>query len=110
MSDVPSLIPSQVRFVQQNAHQLGHRKRGVRIIQLDGGSFSEGPPISIATTESPDQIGKRAGHQKILLYETECLPPDGGVIRVQDPSEGLGGQCLSQSSDKVPAAELLKVK
>ena len=33
---VPGLVPTEVRFVEQNPHQLRHRHRRVRVVELDG--------------------------------------------------------------------------
>src|SRR4030095_5041494 len=35
LGKVPSLIPSELRFIEQNPHQLRHRHRRVRIIELN---------------------------------------------------------------------------
>ena len=67
--DIPRLVPSQVCFIQQNSHQLGDRQRRVRIVELDGNFLLEDPPVGVAAPEAPDEIGKRAGNEKILLHE-----------------------------------------
>jgi hypothetical protein len=36
LGDVPGLVPRQTLHVHKDAHQLGHRQRGMRVVQLDG--------------------------------------------------------------------------
>ena len=37
LRDVPGFVPSQMRLVEQNAHQFRHRHRRMRVVQLNGG-------------------------------------------------------------------------
>ena len=36
LRDVPGLVPTEVRFVEQNPHQLGDRQGRMSIVELDG--------------------------------------------------------------------------
>ena len=36
LRQVPSLIPTEMHVVEQDAHQLGHRHARVRVVELDG--------------------------------------------------------------------------
>ena len=108
--DVPRLVPPQPCLVEQDAHQLGNGHRRMGVVELDGGLLGEIAPIRIAAAKAPHQVGERAGDQEILLQEAQSLSPAGGVVGVQDPRQGLGGQGLGQRADEVAAAESLEVE
>ena len=36
LRDIPGRVPAEARFVEQDAHELGHRQGGVGIVELDG--------------------------------------------------------------------------
>src|SRR5207245_550761 len=55
---VPGLVPSQVRLVEQDPHQLGDGEGRVRVVELDGDLLGKRAPVGVAPTESPDQIGQ----------------------------------------------------
>ena len=99
-----------MRIVEQDPHQLRHRHRRVRIVQLNRDFVRECVPIGIAATEAPHQIGQRAGYQKILLNKAQCLSHAGGVVGIQHPSQGFGCESAGQRSDEIAAAECLKVE
>ena len=110
MREVPGLIPSEVRVVEQNPHQLGDRQRRVRVVELDGDFFGKRVPIGVAAPEAPHEIGQRAGHQKIFLHEAQPLPDAGGVVRIKYPREGFGFERLGHRADEIAVAERLKVE
>ena len=110
MREVPSLVAAEMRIVEQDPHQLRHRHRRVRIVQLNRDFVRECVPIGIAATEAPHQIGQRAGYQKILLNKAQCLSHAGGVVGIQHPSQGFGCESAGQRSDEIAAAECLKVE
>ena len=67
LRQVPGLIPSQMRLVEQDTHKFGNGHGWMGVIQLDGDFFRKGIPILIASPETPYEIAQRAGHQKIFL-------------------------------------------
>ena len=69
LREAPGLIPSEMRVIQQDAHQLGDRQRRMRIVELDGDFFRKRAPIGVALPEAAHEIGQRAGDEKILLHE-----------------------------------------
>jgi hypothetical protein len=69
LGEVPGLVPTQVRVIEQYAQQLGHRQRRVRIIELDGDVLRQRAPVGVPAPEAPHQIGQRTGDEKILLHE-----------------------------------------
>ena len=64
---IPGLAPAEPGLVQQDAHELGHGQRRVRVIELDGDLLRQGAPVIAPTAEARHDIGQRAGDQKILL-------------------------------------------
>src|SRR5215467_9581051 len=55
---LPSLVPSEVRVVDQDSHQLRDRHRRMGVVQLNGGLLRELFPIGIVAQEAPDDIRK----------------------------------------------------
>src|SRR5215475_15047667 len=107
---MPSLIPSQVRVVEQNPHQLGDRHRRVRIVKLYGNFLGEQTPVGIVTVKAAHEIGERAGDEKVFLHEAQALSLAGGVVGIQYAREGFGLEGLRQGADEIAATEFLKVK
>ena len=87
-----------MRLVEQDAHQLGHCQRRVRIIELDRDVLRQRAPVGVAAPEAPQQIGQRTGDEKILLHEAQALAHTGGVIGVQDARHRFGGERLGQGA------------
>ena len=110
LGEVPGLVPAQMRFVEQDAQQLGHRQCRVRIIELDGDFLRQHAPVGVTAPETPHQIGQRAGDKKILLHKAQSLAHAGGVVGVQDARHGFGRERLGQGADKIAAAEFLKIE
>src|SRR5215471_21572231 len=108
--EVPSLIPSEARFVKQNPHQLRNGHGRVRIVELDGDFLGKRVPVSIALPEAPHEIGQRACDQKIFLHKAQALTLTRGVVGIQYPGQRLGLKRLGQRADEIAAAEFLKVK
>ena len=75
LREIPGLIPSQMRLVEQDTHEFGNGHGRMGVIQLDGDFFRKSIPILIASTKAPNQIAQRTGHQKILLQKSQTLPP-----------------------------------
>src|SRR5262245_61581330 len=107
---MPSLIPSQVRVVEQNPHQLGDRHRRVRIVKLYGNFLGEQTPVGIVTAKAAHEIGERARDEKVFLHEAQALSLAGGVVGIQYACEGFGLEGFRQGSDEIAAAEFLKVE
>ena len=74
LREVPGLVPAELRFVEQDAHQLGDGHRRVRVVELDGDLLGQRAPVGVAAAEAPHEVGQRAGDQEILLHEAQPLP------------------------------------
>src|SRR5215813_9746707 len=110
MGQAPSLIPAQVRFVEQDAHQLSNGHGRVCIVKLYGNFLGEQTPVSIVTAKAAQEIGERASDEKVFLHEAQALSLAGGVVGIQYSREGFGLQGLRQGSDEIAAAKFLKVE
>ena len=101
LGEVPGLVPAQVRVVEQDAHQLGHRQRRMRIIELDGDFLRQHAPVGVAAPEAPHQIGQRTGDEKILLHRAQSLAHAGGVVgyrtRVTDSAVSVSARASTKS-------------
>ena len=99
---IPSLVPTEVRFVEQNPHQLRNRHRRVRIVELDGDFLGKRAPVGVALPEAPHEIGQRAGDEKILLHKTQSLPhgsceSSGYRTRVSDSASRVSASAPTKS-------------
>jgi hypothetical protein len=99
-----------MHVVQKDPHQLRDRHGWVRVVELDGHLRGKCRPIGIAALESTYQIGRGAGDEKILLYESQSLRRTRGVIWTQYPSERLGFENFGHSAHEIAVAELLEVE
>jgi hypothetical protein len=80
------------------------------IVELNGDLFWKCLPIGIVASEAPNEIGHRAGYEKVLLHKTQPLPHVGGVVGIKNSGEGFGLERLRHSSDGVPVTERRKVE
>jgi hypothetical protein len=66
---MPGFLPFKVLLVNQNAHKLRHRQRGVGIIHLDRHFVCKRAPIGVGALEAANRIGQRAGNKEVLLQQ-----------------------------------------
>jgi hypothetical protein len=92
--EIPGLVPAEVGLVEQDSHELRDGERGVRVVELDRDLPGERVPVGIDPAEAPHQVRQRAGDEKILLHEPQRLPHARGVVGIQHPREGFGGEPL----------------
>src|SRR4029453_1912455 len=110
LRDIPRLVPSELRVIEENTHQLGDGHRRMCVIELDGDLLGEQTPVGVVAEEAPHQIGQRASNEEVLLHESQSLSLAGGVIRIKNPGERFSGEGLSQGAYKIATAEFLKVE
>ena len=108
--DRPPHVPVQPFVVDQHAHQLGHRDRRVRVVQLDGELVGEGAEVGVLLLEPPDHVGNRAGHEEILLLEAQLLALVALIVRVEDLGDVLGVDLLLHGAAEVAFVEELEVE
>ena len=58
LRQIPGLLPAKMRLVEQDPHQLRHRHRRMRVVELDRDLVGERVPIGIAAAETQDEIGQ----------------------------------------------------
>jgi len=80
------------------------------VVELDGDFSGKRAPVGVACLESPHEIRQGTGDEKILLHETQSLPPARRVVGIQDPRQRFGFERLGQRADEIAAAEFLKVE
>ena len=110
LGQVPGLVPSEVRVVEQDSHQLGDGDRRMGIVELDGGPFGKRAPVGVAAAESSDQIRQRAGDEKVLLHEPQLLPLGRRVVGIEDPCERFSRKRLRQRADELAMTERLEIE
>jgi hypothetical protein len=88
LGEIPGLVPTELRFVEQDVHQFGNRERGVSVVELNGGVIRQaGPVIALRDTEAIDDILQRATDHEVLLEEAQSPAGLGGVVGIEHPSE-----------------------
>ena len=107
---IPGLVPAEPGLIQQEAHQLGHGQRRMRVIELDRHLLWQGVPVIAPTAEARHDIGQRARHQKILLGKPQGAPAVDGIIRIEHAGQRFCGDLVMHRPNKVAAAELAKVE
>ena len=82
----------------------------MRVVELDGYLPRERVPVGIGAAEAAHQIRQRAGDEKVLLHEPQCLPQGRGVVGIEDSRQRFGGEPLGQRAHELTVAERLKVE
>ena len=106
----PGLVPAEMRFVQENSHQLGDGHRRMGVVELDGDFLGKRVPVGVVAPEAPHEVGQRAGDQEILLHEAQSLPHARGIVGIQHPRERFGRERLGHRADEIAAAESLEIE
>ncbi len=110
MGELPGLVPAEVRFIQQDAHQLRHGHRRVGVVELDGDFLGKRAPVIVAAAEAPDEIGQRTGNEKVLLYEAQALSHARGVVGIEYACQVFGLKGFGPRGDEFAVAERLEVE
>src|SRR5215510_5621768 len=110
LCEVPSIVPTEMRFVEQNPHQLRDCHRWMCIVELDRDFIGKRTPVEVVNPEAPHEIGERAGDQKIFLYKPQSLSLARVVVGIQYAGQRFGLERLSQRADEIAAAKFLKVE
>src|SRR5262245_33497924 len=56
LSKIPGLIPTEMRLIEQNPHQLRHRHCRVRVIELNSNLVRECAPVRVSLAEAADKV------------------------------------------------------
>ena len=96
--------------VHEEPHQLGHRHRGVRVVELDGVLLVEGGEVLLSLLVDADHVLERAGHEEVLLLEPQPLAPHHLVVGVEDLGDVLRVHLLVHRAPVVPLVEGVEVE
>src|SRR4029077_3282858 len=99
-----------MRFVQQNAHQFGNCQGRMRVVELDRDLVWNQMPIPVPAMEAAYKVGQRAGHEKVFLHKTQRLSDLGAVVGIEHARQRFRSKSTGKRTDKIAAAELLKIK
>ena len=93
--DLPRLVPVQLAVVDQQPHELSHRDRGVGVIELQGEPLGEFPdPRFGQVVHDVQHVLQRAGHEEVLLEQTQPLARLRLVVGVQHLGDRLRGDLV----------------
>ena len=95
--DIPRFVPTEMRFVEQDAHELRHGKGRMRVVELNGRLLRQKPPIGIQFPKPADRVGQRTGDEKIFLHEPQFSPLLRMVVRIENAGERFRVERLPQS-------------
>jgi hypothetical protein len=88
---VPGLVPAEMALVEQDPHQLGDGERRVRVVELNRHMIRQRRPRHVAFLEASEDVLQRAADQKVFLQEPQRPAGFGGIVRVEDTRDRLGG-------------------
>src|SRR5579862_7306480 len=80
------------------------------VVKLNRDFLGKRAPIRVGASEAPDQIGQRAGYQKIFLHEAQALSHARGIVGIEYARKRFSFKSLGHSAHKVAVAECLKIK
>jgi hypothetical protein len=66
---LPRAVPRHVMDVDEQAHELGNREHGVRIVQMDRDFLGEAPEGAVRALIAANEILHRRGHEEVLLTQ-----------------------------------------
>ena len=104
--DIPRFVPAEMRFVEQDAHELRHGEGRMRVVELNGGFLGQKPPIGIRLPKPANRVGQRTGDEEIFLHEPQRAPLLRMVVRIENAGERFGVERLGDRGDEIAAAEL----
>ena len=81
--NAPRALPLHALLVDEQAHELGHAERWVRVVQLDGGHGVQLVNGLLGALEAPQNVLKRRAHKEVLLFEAKLLAHLRVVVRVK---------------------------
>jgi hypothetical protein len=110
LGQVPGDVPAEPLVIDQDAHQLGHRQSGVRVVHLDRRLLRQRREVGVEAAEAAHQVAQRAGDQEIFLQEAQALAHAGGIVGIEHAGQRFGGQRLGHRADELAMAELLEVE
>ena len=108
--NVPRLVPTEMRFVEQNAHEFRHGEGRMRVVELDRRLVGQKPPIRIRLPKPADGVAQRTRDEEIFLHEPQFAPLQRVVVRIENARQRFRVERLGDRSDEIAAAESLKIE
>src|SRR6266851_1548379 len=68
LCQVPGFVPPEICVIEQDPHQLRYCQCRVRIVELNRNLVGQFAPVGVLTPEAANEIGQRAGNQKVFLH------------------------------------------
>ena len=103
--DLPGGVPVHPVLVHQQPHQLGHRDRGVGVVQLHRVLLVKTPEGNLLPAHYAHHVLQRAGHEEELLLEAQLLALDRLVVGVEHLGDVLGDDLPVHRAVVVAAVE-----
>jgi hypothetical protein len=91
--------------INQQAHQLGHRNRGMRVVELDRNAVGQAGEVAIFPEVAAQQILQRGGGEEVFLPQAQFLAGRAVVAGIQDLGDRLGPDLFRQGANVVAAVE-----
>lgn len=110
LRDRPGLLPVHAVLVHQQPHELRHRHRRMRVVELDRELLVEVRLAGGLLQVDADHVLQRAGHQEILLDEAQALAELGLVIGIEYLGDGLAAHLAVHSAVIIAHVESLEVE
>ncbi|MPM34064.1 hypothetical protein SDC9_80645 [bioreactor metagenome] len=90
VGDLPGLLPLEAALVHQDAHQLRHRDHRVGVVELEDDPVRQVVEVEVLLQLVVDEVAQRAGHEEVLLLQSQLLALRGGVLGVEHLGDVLG--------------------
>ena len=110
LGDHPGLLPGEIIFVNEHAHQFGDGHGWMCVIELNGDLGSEGLKGGMGLQISFDNIADSTGDEKVLLDEPELLARLNRIRGIQHLGDRFRGNLLLYRLEIIPGIENLHVK
>ena len=82
----------------------------MRVVELNGDLVGQRGPIIAGGAEAADEVGQRAGDEKVFLKESQTFALRRVIVGIQHARDRLGGERFGQRADEIAAAELGEVE
>ena len=104
-------LPWQPVHVDQQAHELGRRQRGMRIVEMDGNLVGQPVPVgAMVTQEAGDEILHRCRSEEVLLPQAQLAPLWRAVVRIEETRHRLGADLRGDRLEVFAAVELAEIE
>ena len=108
--DAPGPLPVHGHLVDQQAHELGHGDRRMRVVHLHRELLVEALRRNLLHLADAQHVLQRAAHEEVLLLEAQLLAARLLVVGIQNLGEVLAGHLLVDRAVVVAAIERAEVE